>query len=157
MLLPRSYYDPFLFTHQGAEWVGPEYGTLGVTWPGPPDAEVTPIPEARDVEWVRTWFLRYNQTPGSGNPASPEAIATDFDRALAWSEARGVPLWLGEFGAYSTADMASRARWAATVRAEAEARGFSWAYWEFGAGFGVYDREAKAWRAPLLSALVPAP
>ena len=36
---------------------------------------------------------------------------------------------------------------------EAEARGFSWAYWEFGAGFGVYDREKKEWREPLLKAL----
>lgn len=151
------FYDPMLFTHQAAEWVGPEYGTLGVTWPGPPDVAVTPLPEAREVEWVRLWFMRYNQTPGSSNPASVDAIGQAFDRALAWSEARGVPLWLGEFGAYQTADMASRARWTATVRAEAEARGFPWAYWEFGAGFGVYDREAAAWRTPLLEALVPAP
>jgi endoglucanase len=150
-------YDPMLFTHQGAEWVGPEYGTLGVTWPGPPEEEVAPIPEARAVDWVRTWFARYNQTSGSANPASREAIGAALDRALAWSERRGVPLWLGEFGAYQTADMDSRVRWTETVRAEAEARGFTWAYWEFGAGFGIYDRESEAWRTPLLEALIPAP
>jgi endoglucanase len=38
---------------------------------------------------------------------------------------------------------------------EAEARGFSWAYWEFAAGFGAYDRDKKAWRDPILKALVP--
>ena len=149
------YYDPFLFTHQGAEWVGPEIGTVGVTWPGPPEADVTLLPESRKVDWVRLWFLRYNQTPGRANPASPVAITQAFDRALDWSESTGVPLWLGEFGAYSTADMDSRARWTAAVRKEAEARGFSWAYWEFGAGFGVYDRDAQTWRQPLLDALVP--
>jgi endoglucanase len=51
--------------------------------------------------------------------------------------------------------MESRARWTATVRAAAEARGFAWAYWEFGAGFGIYDRDAETWRVPLLTALMP--
>jgi endoglucanase len=40
------------------------------------------------------------------------------------------------------------------VRSEIEKRGFSWAYWEFGAGFGIYDREEKAWREGLLNALL---
>jgi endoglucanase len=65
------------------------------------------------------------------------------------------PLWLGEFGAYEKADMASRARWTTFVREEAEKRGWSWAYWEFGAGFGVYDRAAEAYREALLRALIP--
>ena len=150
------YYDPFLFTHQGAEWVGPEYGTLGVTWPGPPETPVTPSPEAQEVEWIRRWFKRYNEVDSKHNPAGRLAIEQAFDDVVAWREARGVPVWLGEFGAYSTADMASRARWTAFVREQAEARDISWAYWEFGAGFGVYDRDAEAWREPLLEALVPA-
>ena len=149
------YYDPFLFTHQGAEWVGPEIGTLGVTWPGPPEEEVELVPAAQQMEWVRMWFLRYHQTSGSTNPASPALIVSALDAVQAWSEQHRVPVWLGEFGAYSTADMASRVRWTATVREEAEARGIPWAYWEFGAGFGVYDRDARAWREPLLEALVP--
>jgi endoglucanase len=41
------------------------------------------------------------------------------------------------------------------VREEAEAIGISWSYWEFGAGFGVYDREVKAWNKGLLKALIP--
>jgi endoglucanase len=64
-------------------------------------------------------------------------------------------VYLGEFGAYSRADMASRARWTARVVREAEARGFGWAYWEFGAGFGAYDRATGTWRQPLLDALLP--
>ena len=42
-----------------------------------------------------------------------------------------------------------------TLIAMASTRGFSWAYWEFGAGFGVYDREAKAWVEPIRQALLP--
>jgi endoglucanase len=150
------FYDPFLFTHQGAEWADAWAGTLGVVWPGPPETKLEPIPEAREVDWVYSWFIRYNQASAGSNPAGPKPIRDAFDRAAAWSEARGVPLWLGEFGAYSKADMQSRVNWTAFVREEAEAHGFSWAYWEFGAGFGVYDRETRQWRAGLLNALVPA-
>jgi endoglucanase len=46
---------------------------------------------------------------------------------------------LGEFSPYSTAELASRVRWTNFVRQAAEQRGFTWAYWEFAAGFGVYD------------------
>jgi hypothetical protein len=51
--------------------------------------------------------------------------------------------------------MASRARWTTFVAREAEARNFTWAYWEFGAGFGVYDRNAMSWHLPLMTALIP--
>ena len=40
-------------------------------------------------------------------------------------------------------------------REGAEARGISWSYWEFGAGFGVYDRTSGRWREGLLEALIP--
>jgi endoglucanase len=62
---------------------------------------------------------------------------------------------LGEFGAYSTAEMASRFRWTNFVRQSAEQHGFAWAYWEFVAGFGVYDPIKLQWRHGLLNALIP--
>lgn len=37
----------------------------------------------------------------------------------------------------------------------AEARGFPWAYWEFGDSFGVYDQVLEEWRRGLLQALIP--
>jgi endoglucanase len=51
--------------------------------------------------------------------------------------------------------MDSRARWTDYVAREAEARGFSWAYWEFCSGFGIYDAGKKQWFEPLLQALLP--
>ena len=84
-----------------------------------------------------------------------EAVQKDFDTAAAWGKKEKRPLYLGEFGAYSRADMESRARWTAFVREQARARGIAWAYWEFGSGFGAYDPQAKKWRQPLLSALLP--
>ncbi len=117
------YYEPFHFTHQGAEWTEGSTAWLGTTWRGT-ESEVA-------------------------------AIQRDFDTAARWGQEHGRPVYLGEFGAYSKADMASRARWTEAIARQAEARGFAWAYWEFGAGFGVYGRERAAWRPELLRALLP--
>jgi endoglucanase len=94
-------------------------------------------------------------TTWEGRTEDTQPILEVMEVAEAWSEATGVPLLLGEFGAYEAADMESRIRYTRFVRQEAERRGFAWAYWEFGAGFGIYDRDADSWRSGLLNALVP--
>ncbi|SDW08759.1 glycoside hydrolase family 5 protein [Paenibacillus sp. CF384] len=149
------YYDPFLFTHQGAEWGGPEVGTIGVTWPGPPPQSLEPIEAAKQVQWVNDWFEDYNRQPVESNPAGPQSIVEAFDKVDNWAKEHHRPIYLGEFGAYSKADMPSRARWTTFVREEADRRGFSWAYWEFSSGFGVYDPIANQFRKELLEALIP--
>jgi endoglucanase len=89
----------------------------------------------------------------SGTDAELKELRDRFDQAAAWAKKNNRPVFLGEFGAFEKADIDSRARWTAAIVREAEARGFSWAYWEFAAGFGAYDRSTKTWRAPLLKAL----
>jgi endoglucanase len=90
-----------------------------------------------------------------GTDAEKQAVTQAFDKAAAWGGAHQRPIFLGEFGAFSKGDMASRARWTAFVARTAESHGFPWAYWEFCSGFGVYDPQARAWRQPLLDALMP--
>jgi endoglucanase len=81
-------------------------------------------------------------------------ITEDYDDILHWSRANDRPVFMGEFGAYSEADMDSRVLWTSTSARQAEARGFSWAYWEFCAGFGAYDDDIGKWNR-LHRALVP--
>jgi endoglucanase len=97
---------------------------------------------------------KWKGTTWKGTEKETGALAKDFAKAAEWGKKNRRPVFLGEFGAYSEADMESRARWTGAVAREAEKQGFSWAYWEFGAGFGVYDPQAKAWREPLLKALL---
>ena len=123
LIVTFHYYNPFHFTHQGAEWVKDSRKWLGTRW--------------------------------TGTAKEREQIVKDFDTAAAWAKKEKRPLFLGEFGAYSKADMESRARWTAFLREQAEKRGFSWAYWEFASGFGAYDRQKGRWHEALLSALVP--
>lgn len=117
------YYNPFHFTHQGAEWNEGADRWLGTTW--------------------------------DATEAEKAAVQKDFDKAVRWSQQYNRPIYMGEFGVYSKADMDSRARWTAYVTREAEARGFSWSYWEFAAGFGIYHADINMWVEPLLTALIP--
>ena len=92
-----------------------------------------------------------------GTKEERREVDDDFEKAVRWSRKNNIPINVGEFGAYSKADMESRIRWTAYIRASAEKHGMSWHYWEFYAGFGVYDPGKKEWRKGLLSALIPEP
>jgi endoglucanase len=148
------YYQPFPFTHQGAEWVSDPFST-GVQWPGPPEVKLTPAPASLEIAWLRQWYGSYNEQPARSNPCGPRAITRDLDWAVRWAQELDCALWMGEFGAYGKADMQSRVNWTTFLREEAEKRGFAWSYWEFGAGFGAYDRSAGHWNEGLLTALIP--
>jgi endoglucanase len=90
----------------------------------------------------------------TATPAEQSAIRQQFEKAAAWAKQHQRPVFLGEFGAYQEADLASRVRWTRFVARQAEKLGFSWAYWEFCAGFGAYDPQTRAWRQPLKAALL---
>jgi endoglucanase len=91
----------------------------------------------------------------TGTTEEVAALNRAFDKAAAWSKANQRPLFLGEFGAYDRGPMDSRVRWTAAVSRGAEARGWSWAYWQFDSDFIVYDVKREAWVEPILNALIP--
>ncbi len=84
-----------------------------------------------------------------------DVITEALEYAHSWGQANGHPIFIGEFGAYGEADMDSRLRWTTFVREEFERLDFSWAYWEFAAGFGVYNPVTGTWREDLLKTLIP--
>ena len=87
-------------------------------------------------------------------PSQQAEMTAPLDVAHTWSAASRYPIFVGEFGAYSKADQASRVVFNRTMRAAAEARGMSWTYWEFAAGFGVYDPTTLTYRQDLLDSLL---
>lgn len=121
-ILTIHYYYPFIFTHQGAEWVGSSGPWEGTTW--------------------------------NGTYPEKQSVITDFEYVRKFAQEHAIPVYIGEFGAYSKADMVSRARWTSFCARLFEKYGFSWSYWEFCSGFGVYDPEAHTWRDELVDALI---
>jgi endoglucanase len=108
----------------------------------------------QNADWVEG-SSAWAGTTWDATDAERAEITRHFDEVAAWAEAQDVPVWMGEFGAYSRADIDSRARWTNYVAREAERHGFAWAYWEFCSGFGVYDKDADQWNEPILRALIP--
>ncbi len=134
-------YDPFEFTHQGASWVGLE-ALKGVVFPGPPNQPLA-LPESlADRPGLKAWIDAYNHLPSERNPSSIRVVKTWFEEAVAWSQTFGRPVHLGEFGAFQTADPASRSRYAKAVRLASEEAGIPWCWWEWKAGFGLIDPQS---------------
>ena len=106
------------------------------------------------AEWV-SGSAKWMGTSWKGTDTEKQDLEKRLDQAAAWGKVHQRPIFLGEFGAYSKADMNSRQLWTAFVARAAEARGMAWAYWEFRSGFGAYDPATAQWRAPLLQALMP--
>ncbi|MDP9033756.1 MAG: glycoside hydrolase family 5 protein [Myxococcota bacterium] len=147
-------YQPILFTHQGADWMPPEFGTRGVVFPGPPARPLAPAPGANAVAWVRNWFARYNEEPRERNPSGSTTIADQLELAQGFAARTHLPIYMGEFGAIDHADAKSRETWTRMTRQEAERRGFGWAYWDDGGAFMAYDRRSGGWIPFLKSALL---
>ena len=127
------FYDPFLFTHQGATWVDPAIDIAGVPYPYDP-IRMPDLPTKLIGTWIADIYNRYNLEATYGWVKNQIDIAVDF------MNQRNVPLWCGEFGAFipnSTTE--DRARWLQIVRSYFEENGIAWSMWEFSSGFGIFE------------------
>jgi endoglucanase len=106
------------------------------------------------AEWVDGSNAWLGET-WSGTSNQRSFVRADLNNAYQWGLKNNRPIYLGEFGAYSKADMDSRASWTEFVARTAEEYDMSWAYWEFCAGFGIYNPDSKTWNQPLVQALLP--
>jgi endoglucanase len=125
IIVSIHYYNPFNFTHQGADWVIGSNAWLGTKW--------------EDLQAER------NQ------------ITSEFEKVLNPINIKNIPINIGEFGAYSTADLESRAKWTTYLARWFELQGWSWAYWEWSAGFGIYDPKTSQINTKLADALLKNP
>jgi len=106
------------------------------------------------ASWVGGQSQAWLGTKWMGTKAEKHAVVRDLDKAITWAVKHRRPIYLGEFGAYSKAELESRARWTRFVAAEAMRRKIGFAYWEFCSGFGVYDADRGQWVRPLKEALL---
>ena len=106
------------------------------------------------ASWAGPQAQSWLGTRWTGSPAERKAVTGDFDKAISWAVKHRRPIYLGEFGTFSRADMDSRARWTRFVADAALERKMGFAYWEFCSGFGAYDPRSDTWIEPIKEALV---
>ncbi len=135
------FYEPHIFTHQGATWGSYYWKWLrGLHYPSSPEnaAQVaTLVPEPRD----RMQVIRYGQDHWDA-----ARIEAEINQADDWARQHGVPLTCNEFGVFRTfSDPQDRARWLTDVRTALERHNIGWAMWDYSGSFGVVtNRETGA-------------
>ncbi|MEM7474772.1 MAG: cellulase family glycosylhydrolase, partial [Planctomycetota bacterium] len=112
-------------------------------------------PDPSEKFLVKNVLLRKGGEVFSALATEKDSLETAFQEAFDWALEHGRPLYLGEFGSFEKAELQSRVRWTSAVRKTCEERHIPWAYWGFGAGFGIYDPDRDEFKTELLKALVP--
>lgn len=133
------FYDPFVFTHQGATWTGPVMRTVkGIHYPLVPDQISAERDKARQAG-LDTWpFDGWLQ--GGGKDALREKLASAFELA----KRDGVILYCGEFGTHKPwSPPQDRARWITDVRSLLDEGGIQWAMWAYHAGYDLVEEDGS--------------
>jgi endoglucanase len=146
-------YQPILFTHQGMPWMGPEFQTRGIVFPGPPAVPVTPVPAAQSTGWVSSWFSGYSQPAIAQNSNGPKAIFDYFKIVEDYVTSSHRRVYMGEFGVADSADPQSRENWLRIVKQEAERRHIGWTLWDDGGKFKAMNVADGTWVAPVQAGL----
>ncbi len=92
-----------------------------------------------------------------GAPEDLATLETDVKRATAQVARLNRPVFLGEFGVYTSISDAERLEWYAAVREAFEAENIGWCIWNFGSDFALWDQETQSWKPGALDALGLAP
>jgi endoglucanase len=127
------FYEPFPFTHQGAEWIdGPDQKMKDVPYPASPEG-VAPLIELTDDPAVKEALAAYGES--RFNIDSIRNLLTDV---TGWTKKFNTTLFCGEFGVYNkVAPGEDRLRWFADVKQVFSERKIGWCVWGYDESLGL--------------------
>lgn len=132
------FYDPFLFTHQGASWGEPLLVNLRDV-PFPADKKRMPKTPAK----LRGTWIEGSLLHSYTKDASLSKLYATLDKPVAFSRKRNVPVFCGEFGVYMIQSPPDdRVKWYEIVTAALDRRNISRTSWDYYGGFGIFNDES---------------
>ena len=131
------FYEPFIFTHQGAFWPTPSLANFG----GMPFPYNLPEMPPIDPSFTGTFLeTQYNDYSTIGTVAK---IQEQIDIAYTFQQSRNVPVYCGEFGVYlPNSDPSDRIFWYDQIQNHLETRGIAWTTWDYHGGFGLFENSS---------------
>ncbi|TAN13893.1 MAG: glycoside hydrolase family 5 protein [Chitinophagaceae bacterium] len=128
------FYDPFLFTHQGAAWAGVK-ATSNIHVPFPYNAAtMPPVNPACTGTYGENNYKNYKQASSKAFLEKELLAAKDFSKKY------NVPVFCGEWGSYKKySDAQSRCRYTATIKKLLESLHIPFAYWEWDQSFSFFQ------------------
>ncbi len=131
------FYEPYIFTHQGATWSAYYWHWLrGVRYPSSEESAAKAAALVPD-EVDRLQVIRYGLEHWDAG-----RIDAEMKQAAEWARRRGVPLVCNEFGVYRDyADPGDRDAWLHDVRTALERNGIGWTMWDYSGSFGVVTKK----------------
>jgi aryl-phospho-beta-D-glucosidase BglC (GH1 family) len=133
------FYDPFVFTHQSASWIGWEAlkRVSGLPYPASPTRIQALLNQTSDAE-VRQIL---NEYAASGWDAT--TVDTEIREIANWARTHNVPITVNEFGAFwRGTSAADRQAWLRDVRTAFERYGIGWTIWGEVPDFGVVGKNS---------------
>ena len=131
------FYEPHIFTHQGASWSSNWVKPLrDIPYPSSPEAVKDLIGKYAD-ERIANNIKRYGEQRWNA-----EKIEDRMKHASEWAKKHGVKIICNEWGTYKRyCPPKYRAAWLRDVRESCERFGIGWCMWTFDGSFGVVNRE----------------
>ncbi|MGY5355909.1 glycoside hydrolase family 5 protein [Wenyingzhuangia sp. IMCC45467] len=129
------FYEPFIFTHQGANWVGDQVQTTNIPYP-------------YDSINMPNINLKTIGTPGEINykdykhMANKTALSHKINIVVAWAKQHNVQLWCTEFGTIGSIPVNDRCNYFKDVISIFKEHNIKCYLWEYKGNFGIHNNNA---------------